>query len=51
MLRTLAKFEGMGVDYRPAVQELRAALNEPTEIKKEKFKVAITLDEWLKKRQ
>jgi hypothetical protein len=28
-LRTVEKFEGMGVDYLPAVREMRAALDEP----------------------
>ncbi len=50
MLRTVDKFEGLGHDYRPAVRELRAALDEPTALAKVQFKCAGMLDAWLKKR-
>jgi hypothetical protein len=37
----------MGVDYRPAMRELRAALDEPTDIEKTPFKCARQLDKWI----
>ncbi len=49
VLRTIDKFEGMGVDYRPAVQELRRALDEPTSFEKPKLTATATLDKWLRK--
>ncbi|MCF8248244.1 MAG: hypothetical protein K9J37_23655 [Saprospiraceae bacterium] len=49
VLRSVDKFEGMGVDYRPAVQELRAALDERTDFEKPKLAVKDMLDKWLKK--
>ena len=50
-LWTVEKFEGSGVDYLPAVKELRAALDEPTDIGKPVFRCAGTLDAWIKRRQ
>ncbi|MCC6727489.1 MAG: hypothetical protein IT258_23495, partial [Saprospiraceae bacterium] len=47
-LRTVDKFQGMGVDYRPAVQEMRNALEEPTDFEKPKLPVMGVLDKWLK---
>ena len=49
VLRTIDKFQGMGVDYRPAVQEMRNALDEPTSFKKPKLNATKILDDWLKK--
>lgn len=49
VLRSVDKFEGMGVDYRPAVQELRNALDERTSFEKPKLEVKGMLDKWLKK--
>ena len=49
VLRTVDKFEGMGIDYRPAVQELRRALDEPTRFEKPKLAATATVDKWLKK--
>lgn len=46
-LRTVDRFAGMGVDYRPAVQELRAALDEPAEVDKPQFRCQRLLDDWL----
>ncbi|MBC7777577.1 MAG: hypothetical protein H7246_19240 [Phycisphaerae bacterium] len=51
MLRAVDKFEGMGTDYRPAVREVRAAFEEPSEMKKPKFNCISTLDNWIKKHQ
>lgn len=51
VLRTLEKFEGMGLDYRPAVQEMRAALDEPTSFEKPKLECKSILDKWLKTHQ
>ena len=49
VLRTIDRFQGMGVDYRPAVVELRKALDEPTSFKKPKLYCVPVLDKWLKK--
>ncbi len=49
VLRTVEKFEGMGVDYRPAVQEMRNALDERTHFEKPKLAAKGILDKWLKK--
>lgn len=49
VLRTVDKFEDMGVDYRPAIQELRNALDEPTSFEKPRLSAKGTLDRWLKK--
>jgi len=49
MLRAVDKFEGMGQDYRPAVWEVRAALDEPPPQEKVKFECLGVLDAWLKK--
>jgi len=49
VLLTVDKFEGMGVDYRPAVQELRNALDEQASFEIPKLQAKTTLDKWLKK--
>jgi hypothetical protein len=49
VLRTVDKFEGLGVDYRPAVQELRNALDEPVHFEKPKLQAIRPLDKWLAK--
>ena len=49
VLRAVDKFEGMGVDYRPAVQEMRNALDERTSFEKPKLTAKGILDKWLKK--
>lgn len=48
-LRTVARLEGLGYDYRPAVRELRAALDEKTSLNKGRLNCVFTLDEWIKK--
>lgn len=47
-LLTANKFGGLGVDYRPAVEELRRALDEPIEMEKPAFRCIRLLDRWLK---
>ena len=49
VLRTVDKFEDMGVDYRPAVQEMRNALDERTSFEKPKLVAKGILEKWLKK--
>lgn len=49
VLRTVDKFEGMDTDYRPAVQALRSALDEPIEFKKPVLHCVNILDRWLAK--
>ncbi len=49
VLRTVNKFEGMGVDFRPAVQELRKSLDERTDFEKPRLPAKYMLEEWLKK--
>jgi hypothetical protein len=49
VLRTVEKFEGNGVDYLPAVREMRAALDEPVGGKKIKFDCRDVLDSWIGK--
>lgn len=49
VLRTVNKFQGLGVDYRPAMQELRNALDEPVSFEKPKLPAKSMLDKWLKK--
>lgn len=51
VLRTVDKFEGMGVDYLPAVRALRSALDEPAAIRKFKYDCVPVLDEWIKKHE
>lgn len=51
VLRTVEKFEGQGLDYLPAVQELRAAFDEPVGGKIMKLNGAGILDNWIKQRQ
>jgi hypothetical protein len=48
VLRTVDRFKNKGVDYLPAVKELRAAFNEPSEFEKPKWGAVEMVDEWLK---
>ncbi|MDX1911637.1 MAG: hypothetical protein SFV22_09150 [Saprospiraceae bacterium] len=48
VIRTIERFNGMGVDYAPALRELRAALNEPTQFDAPVYKCLAPLDHWLK---
>jgi len=49
VIRAVDKFDGMGADYRPAMQELRNALDERTSFEKPKLPAKEELDKWLKK--
>jgi hypothetical protein len=51
VLRTVEKFEGMGVDYLPAVKEMRTALDEPRGNSKVRFDCVKGLEEWIEKRK
>ncbi len=48
VLRTVNKYRGMGVDFRPAIRELRGALNEPSDHEKPEFKCIALIEQWLK---
>lgn len=51
MLATVENFKDTGVDYLPAMREVRAALDEPSDppgLKQVEFKAASTLDWWIK---
>lgn len=47
-LEVVDKYQGLGIDYKPAVLELQAALDEPIHYDKPEFSCAKTLDQWLK---
>lgn len=49
VLTTVEKYEGMGVDFRPAMQTLRDALNGPPEAKEATADCKEALDKWLAK--
>lgn len=51
VLSVVEKFEGAGVDYLPAVREIRAALDEPHGEKPVRFHCVGVLEDWLKKRK
>ncbi|MCK6693032.1 MAG: hypothetical protein L6Q97_13150 [Thermoanaerobaculia bacterium] len=48
VLEVLKHFKDTGIDYRPAVQELRNAFYEPCRYDKPDFKAPELLDKWLK---
>lgn len=48
VLEVLKRFKDANIDYRPAVQELRNAFNEPCRYDKPDFKAPELLDKWLK---
>lgn len=49
MLGAVDKFKNMGVDFRPAIKNLRDAFDEPFRGKKFRFNITPTIDAWLKK--
>lgn len=49
VLNTVEQFQGMGVDYLPALRELRAALDTRANVEKPTFLCAKALDKWLSK--
>lgn len=48
-LEAADQFQDQGVDFKPAVQELRNALEEPVGFEKPEFSCIKRLDKWLKK--
>ncbi len=48
VIRSVDRFKGMGTDYLPAMKELRAALDEPSEYKQTSFTCISPLDKWIK---
>jgi hypothetical protein len=48
-LKIVDIYEGMGVDYLPAIRAIRAALDEPVAGKIMRFQCREVLDDWLKK--
>jgi hypothetical protein len=49
VLRTVDKFKNKGVDFAPAVKELRNAFNERSEYEKPRWVAMDMVEEWLKK--
>jgi hypothetical protein len=47
-LKTVEKFKGLGVDFKPAMQDLRAALDEPNPYGNLDVSSKRALDKWLK---
>ena len=47
MLATADTFQGLGVDYLPAVRAVRAALDEPNAHKKVRFSCITKVDKWI----
>lgn len=48
-LKVVEKFKDLGVDFKPAVQELRAALDEPIDYDNPNLSDKKVIDRWLKK--
>lgn len=48
VIRTVDKFQSPEMDYVPAMKELRASLNERSELDKPKFDAAGMIDQWIK---
>ena len=51
VMRTADKFDNMGVDYLPAMKELRSALNQSSRYGKENFSITPKLDKWIQKHE
>jgi len=51
VMRTVEKFNGKGKNYLPAIKEIRAALNEPSQFEKPTFNCIPYLDNWIKTHQ
>jgi hypothetical protein len=49
VVRSVDRFQGLGVDFKPAMQELRKALDERTDFEKPRLPAKEMLDNWLKK--
>ena len=48
VIRTVERFKNKEVDFLPAMKELRAAMNEPSDLDKPEFRAAGMLDKWIK---
>lgn len=48
VIRSVDRFQTKEIDYVPAMKELRAAFNEPSEFDKPKFSCISMLDKWIK---
>ena len=48
ILKTADKFANHGVDFKPAIERLKRALQEPTPFKKPKLRAEKMIDQWLK---
>jgi len=48
VMRTVEKFKGKGKSYLPAIKEIRAALNEPSQFEKPKSNSIPYLNNWFK---
>jgi hypothetical protein len=51
VLRTVDRFSDTGVDYLPAVIELRKALTEKSEYKEGNYRIESVLDKWIKNKK
>lgn len=51
VIRTVDKFQSPEIDYVPAMKELRASMDERSELDKPKFTAATMLDKWIKAHQ
>ena len=49
IIKTVDRFKGKGVDYVPAMKELRSAFDEPSEFEKPKWSCVKVLDKWIEK--
>lgn len=49
-LRTATRFKGMGVDFLPAVRDIRAALDEPSSLKDVEFRCVKIVERWIEER-
>ena len=49
VIRTVDRYKNKGVDFVPAMRELRAAFDEPSDFEKPKWRCIQLLDDWLKK--
>ncbi|MBL7827183.1 MAG: hypothetical protein JNJ57_11160 [Saprospiraceae bacterium] len=47
ILKTIDRFKNTGIDYKPALMELRAALDEPNPAKEVKFQIIPVLDKYI----
>ena len=48
VIRSVDKFQSKEIDYLPVMKELRASMDERSELDKPKFDAATMLDKWIK---